>query len=108
MLPLKRGDTLSLSGFLPEGFLPAGEWSARCKVVDKKGGQRFDVSVTLNPPTGDETRYFLRLYAPASATATWPARKLFSDIEFTDASAEPAPYVFSSMDFVIDLLEDRA
>ncbi|VTU32342.1 hypothetical protein H4CHR_02992 [Variovorax sp. PBS-H4] len=107
MLDLKRGDTLSYSGFLPEGWLPSGTWSVLCKVQEKKTGNKFPVTATLTPPSGAETRYALSLYASAADVAAWPIGKLNADIQFTNSATTP-PYVFSSATFIVNLMEDVA
>lgn len=107
MLDLKRGDTLSYSGFLPVGWLPAGTWSVLCKVQDKKTGAKFPVTATLTPPAGSETRYALSLYASAADVATWPVGKMNADVQFTNSASSP-PFVFSSSTFIVNLEADVA
>ena len=108
MLELKRGDTFSYAGLLPEGWLPAGQWTAACKVYDKRERRSFPVQVELVPPHDDEPCYLIRLYASPAATRTWPARKLDCDIEFTDATGYPDPIVVSTNSFVVNVLQDYA
>lgn len=106
-ISLKRGDTLSLSGFLPVDALPAGAWTAACDLFHKQSGARKSVVATLTPPVAPETRYMLALYAPASEVALWPTGKYLGDVEFTDSSALPEPFKISSNDFLLTLEEDR-
>ena len=108
MLDLKRGDTLSYSGFLPVGWLPAGTWSVLCKAQDKKTLAKFVITAALVAPTGGETRYLLKLYAAPSLTATFPAGKMNADLQFTDSSASPDPFVFSSSTFILNMIPDVA
>ena len=108
MLDLKRGDTLSYSGFLPAGWLPAGTWSVLCKAQDKKTLAKFAITAALVAPSGGETRYLLKLYAPPSMTSTMPVGKMNADLQFTDSSASPDPFVFSSSTFIINMIADVA
>lgn len=98
---LKRGDTLSLSGFLPVGALPAGNWAALCAIFAKLGGIKHTITATLTPPAGLELRYLLELYAPKSETELWAPGKYIGDVEFTDASAEPEPFTITSANFTL-------
>lgn len=108
MFELKRGDTFSYAGLLPDGWLPAGQWSAACKVYDRRERKSFPIVAELVPPSADEPLYLLRLYAGPSATRTWPARQLDCDIEFTDATGFPEPIVVSTNSFVVNVLQDYA
>ncbi len=105
-LTLKRGDTLSRTCFLPEGWLPAGTWSAAGKLRKTDDTEVAGFTVTLTPPTGDELRYMLSIYAGAAATAQWPLERLRGDVEFTDASADPEPFKFSSKTFEVNVVKD--
>jgi hypothetical protein len=104
---LKRGNTLSYAGYLPVNALPPGDWSAACGLFHRASGARKTISATLTPPGGDELRYLLTLYAPASEVALWAAGKYLGDVEFTDASALPEPFKASSDDFLLVLTEVR-
>lgn len=103
----KRGDTLSLAGYLPVGALPEGTWSAACVLRPASGDGLITLQVTLTAPTEESLgRYHLRLYASASETANWPVGKLTGDVEFTESTAIPEPFKVSSVDFEIDVERD--
>lgn len=104
---LKRGDTLSRAGFLPVGALPPGAWKAKCQIVHRITGFARSINATLTPPTDEQPRWMLHLYAPSLATEQWPVGKYLGDVEFIDESALPAPFVVSSKDFVLTLNPDR-
>lgn len=97
MLYLKRGDTLSVSGFLPVTF-PQGLWSAIAQIVDP-AGVAHALICTITPPSGTVTRYRIELYLGATASSALPLGKYKGEIQFTDASGSPEPFRMSTADF---------
>lgn len=103
---LKRGDTFSFAGLLPVGALSTGAWAARCAIVARLGGFKFDIAATLTAPVAPDTQYHLALYAPKSVTAGWAPGKYSGDVEFSDSTATPEPFTITSKTFQLTVEAD--
>jgi hypothetical protein len=99
----KRGGTFSYGCAFE---MPAGTWSAACKLVDEDGNPVQTMTATLTPPNAPSVNHTLLIECPAPSTAAWPAKKLKGDVVFTDAS--PTPVVLPTSSFFVCVEESQS
>lgn len=98
----KRGDTLSLAGTVS---LPAGTWTATCKVKRPSGSALETLAVTLDP--GSPVHAIL-IEASSAQTADWVSGETaLCDVRFSDGSVSP-PVVIHSPTFGIRVQQEIA
>lgn len=87
----RRGATFSYVG---TAKLPAGDWTAACRLEQSDGTAVTDLAVTLEPlvtPATNGHTHSLMLEKVATDAATWPLGDLVGDILFTDADGLKLP-----------------
>lgn len=99
-ITFKRGGTFSYSCNLT---LPAGTWTAACKLRNGRGELVETVTVTLSVNNAPPITHSLLLEVTGANTADWPLEALYGDVVFTDASATPV--VIPSGTFTVNVIE---
>lgn len=87
----RRGATFSYVG---TAKLPAGVWTAACRLEQPDGTAVADLDVTLEPlvtTAANGHTHALMLEKGATDAAAWPLGDLVSDILFTDADGLKLP-----------------
>lgn len=99
-----RGSTFSWGGLVQ---LPAGTWSATCKVKSADGTTVETLTVTLEAlaePDADGNTHSILIEASSVQTADWAIAKLRCDVRYADNS-DP-PIVEHSPTFIINSVEE--